>query len=35
VTGYQFEPWHFRYVGRGLATELNKTNQTLEEFFGL
>ncbi len=35
VTGYQHEPWHFRYVGRDLAVELNKTNSTLEEFFGL
>jgi zinc D-Ala-D-Ala carboxypeptidase len=35
VTGYQFEPWHFRYVGRELAAELKKTDQTMEEFFGL
>lgn len=35
VTGYQYEPWHFRYVGRELATELQKTNQTLEELFEL
>lgn len=35
ITGYQYEPWHFRYVGPELAAELNKTNQTLEEFFGL
>jgi LAS superfamily LD-carboxypeptidase LdcB len=35
VTGYQYEPWHFRYVGKELAKELFTTNQTLEEFFGL
>lgn len=35
VTGYQYEPWHFRYVGRELATELQKSNQTMEEFFNL
>lgn len=35
ITGYQFEPWHFRYVGEGLADNLYKSNQTLEEFFGL
>jgi D-alanyl-D-alanine carboxypeptidase len=35
VTGYQHEPWHFRYVGRELSAELQKTNQTLEEFFNL
>lgn len=35
ITGYQYEPWHFRYIGKELAAELNKSNQTLEEFFGL
>jgi zinc D-Ala-D-Ala carboxypeptidase len=35
VTGYQYEPWHFRYVGDELASELKKTNQTMEEFFDL
>jgi D-alanyl-D-alanine carboxypeptidase len=34
-TGYQYEPWHIRYVGKDLAAELQKTNQTMEEFFGL
>ncbi len=36
ITGYTFEPWHFRYVGIDLATEMYKQNiQTLEEFFEL
>lgn len=35
ITTYQYEPWHFRYVGRDLAVELQRTNQTLEEFFNL
>jgi D-alanyl-D-alanine carboxypeptidase len=36
VTGYVFEPWHFRYVGIPLATEMHNTGvTTLEEFFGL
>jgi D-alanyl-D-alanine carboxypeptidase len=36
VTGYSFEPWHFRYVGTDLATEMHDTGSTtLEEFFGL
>lgn len=35
VTGYQYEPWHFRYVGKGLAAEINKSGQTLEKYFGL
>jgi D-alanyl-D-alanine carboxypeptidase len=36
ITGYVFEPWHFRYVGIPLATEMRNTGiSTLEEFFGL
>jgi D-alanyl-D-alanine carboxypeptidase len=36
VTGYEFEPWHVRYVGVDLATEMHKTHvETLEEFFGV
>ena len=33
IVGYQYEPWHIRYVGRELAAELHKTKQTMEEFF--
>ena len=36
ITGYKYEPWHVRYVGVELATELHDTGgATLEEFFGL
>jgi D-alanyl-D-alanine carboxypeptidase len=36
ITGYRAEPWHIRYIGVDLATEMKKQNvQTLEEFFGL
>lgn len=36
VTGYQYEPWHFRFLGLPLARELHRTGvATLEEFFGL
>ncbi|TFB56766.1 M15 family metallopeptidase, partial [Cryobacterium tagatosivorans] len=36
VTGYEFEPWHFRYIGVELAAEMRRTRvTTLEEFFGL
>lgn len=36
ITGYEFEPWHYRYVGLELAAELHNTGvMTLEEFFGL
>lgn len=36
VTGYLYEPWHLRYVGAALATEMQRTGvTTMEEFFGL
>lgn len=36
ITGYQYEPWHLRYVGVDLATEMqSKKISTLEEFFGI
>lgn len=31
TTGYQFEPWHFRYVGKKMATALNDNNMLLED----
>ena len=35
ITGFNFEPWHFRYVGLELAQELHENNETLEEYFSL
>ena len=35
LTGYDYEPWHLRYVGTDLAAEINKAGQTLEQFFAL
>lgn len=36
TTGYIYEPWHLRYIGKALAQEIhNQGNPTLEEFFGL
>ena len=35
VTGYQFEPWHYRYVGKDLAQKIYSQNTTLEEYFNL
>jgi D-alanyl-D-alanine carboxypeptidase len=36
TTGYEYEPWHVRYVGTALANEMHRRNiQTLEEFFGI
>lgn len=33
VTGYNYEPWHLRYVGVDLAKYLKKNNLTLEEYY--
>lgn len=33
VTGYQYEPWHLRYVGKNLAGEVYDSGLTLEEYF--
>ncbi|WP_062107306.1 M15 family metallopeptidase [Bacillus niameyensis] len=35
ITGYQYEPWHIRYVGTEIAKELSEKNITLEEYFGV
>jgi D-alanyl-D-alanine carboxypeptidase len=36
VTGYEYEPWHVRFVGTELSTEMHtKSTETLEEFFNL
>jgi len=34
ITGYNFEPWHFRYVGVELATYLKEQDIVLEEYYG-
>ena len=31
ITGYNFEPWHYRYVGE-IATFIHENNLTLEEY---
>lgn len=33
ITGYEYEPWHLRYVGTNLAKYLKKNNLTLEEYY--
>ena len=37
ITGYIFEPWHIRYVGRELSEKLYNNGDwiTLEEYFGI
>ena len=32
VTGFKYEPWHYRYVGVDIATYIYKNNLTLEEY---
>lgn len=31
ITGFQFEPWHFRYVGKDLARAIKESGLTLDE----
>ncbi|GAA1146487.1 M15 family metallopeptidase [Nesterenkonia lutea] len=33
ITGYQFEPWHLRYVGEATAQEVAAEDITLEEYW--
>lgn len=33
ITGYQYESWHFRYVGVKAAAEIYENDLTLEEYF--
>jgi D-alanyl-D-alanine carboxypeptidase len=35
LTGYEYEPWHVRYVGSDLASQIQASGQTLEQYFGL
>jgi D-alanyl-D-alanine carboxypeptidase len=36
ITGYQYEPWHLRFVGVELATDMHdKKIHTLEQYFKL
>lgn len=32
ITGYAYEPWHLRYVGKDVAAEIDKNNLTFEEY---
>lgn len=33
ITGYSYEPWHIRYVGKEVAQEIARKNITLEQYF--
>ena len=32
ITGYTYEPWHYRFVGREAATDIHVGNMTLEQY---
>ena len=32
ITGYQFEPWHYRYVGKEAASDIAESGLCLEEW---
>lgn len=34
ITGYAFEPWHYRYVGVDIASEIYAKGHTFEEYMG-
>ena len=34
ITGYDYEPWHLRYVGVDTAKEITGSGLTLEEYLG-
>lgn len=32
ITGFKYEPWHYRYIGKEIATIIYNKNITLEEY---
>ena len=35
ITGYKYEPWHVRYLGKELAEKVYNTGKTLEEYLNI
>ncbi|MGN1398455.1 MAG: M15 family metallopeptidase [Erysipelotrichaceae bacterium] len=33
ITGYSYEPWHFRYVGKEVAQKIYEKNITFDEYY--
>jgi len=33
ITGYMYEPWHYRYIGVEIATYIKENNLTYEEYY--
>lgn len=35
ITGYMYEPWHYRYVGTAEAAKIYASGKTFEEYYGV
>jgi D-alanyl-D-alanine carboxypeptidase len=35
ITGFKYEPWHYRYIGKDIAKEIYEKNITLEEYLDM
>ena len=35
VTGYKYEPWHIRYLGKETAKKVYESGLCLEEYLGI
>ena len=33
ITGFKYEPWHYRYVGKDIASIIYTEGITLEEYY--
>lgn len=33
ITGYQYESWHYRYLGKNLAKKVNQSGLTFDEYY--
>ena len=33
ITGYMYEPWHYRYVGVEVSKYIHENNITFEEYY--
>jgi len=35
ITGYNYEPWHYRYVGKNIAKDMKNKDISLDEYYYL
>ena len=33
ITGYNYESWHYRYLGKELAEKVHESNLTYDEYY--